>query len=100
MPTARHFAAEVWPGPQTLNAPGEGECHHVEMSEYKEAVWRTIGLFILFSVALSIVGRLSGSGVGDPDAVGVVLLGLGFVSLAVFIRVLFRLDQRFPRDSR
>ena len=69
-------------------------------SEYNRAVWKTIGLFTLFSIGLSILGSLLGASTDGPNVAGVVLLLIGFVSLFVFVRALFRIDKRYSGESR
>ena len=71
------------------------------MSDFRLAVWAVgmvIGVFLLFSIALSIVGSLLGTNPGAPNAAGVVLGLLAFASAIASIYAITRIRNRYQRE--
>ncbi len=65
-------------------------------------MWRVIALFVIFSLALSTLSGVVGSSGLSDDAQLVAqgaFLVTGFVSLAVLIYVLVKLDRRKSDDA-
>ena len=67
------------------------------MTPRRKAELRVLGLFVLVSIVITILGRIFGTDPNNPSAARVVLLVLGFASIAGFIWALFRVERRFPK---